>query len=175
MPVVPPGVYQPLDAYTKDEIGQYIGGVLRREPGLSNLELKQRIGTRFDVDQSDTLVLQRIINQEKVANEIGNQSNTNPGQPPAMGDIPTIPYDPEDSGRVITNIVVEIIDNNTGERTTSNEQWISDQPVSADEIRDQIEADLTAYIQTMGTQPTTAADSEDVTVNVIIMGVFIGG
>lgn len=174
MPRDTQGNYTRLSGYELGQIGSYIQGVIRREPHLNSLELAIRVGTRFDVDQSDTFQLYKLFKDERQAVAEGDALRGDPSLVPGLGDIPTLPGDPADTGRVVTNVVIVATNTATGDRQSSNEQIISDGPISASEIRDMVLSNPSEYIRNQNSLPAFN-DFSGYDVEVVVLGVYIGG
>jgi hypothetical protein len=171
MPMSSSGQYTPLSQAERDLIGAYIGGVLRHEPGLTPLQAGIRIGTRFDIDNSDTFVIYGIIRDERAANAAAAAADRDQGYRPLPTDLPSLPDDPANRGLIVTRYVVTIRDPATGDVTTSQEEHLSHDPVSINDILAEVDADRESYLRRIGTQPAAVADASRLEISIIILSI----
>jgi hypothetical protein len=171
MPTSSSGQYTPLSQAERDLIGAYIGGVLRREPGLTPLQAGIRIGTRFTVDNSDTFVIYGIVRNERAANAAAAAADRDQGYRPLPTDLPSLPDDPVNRGLIVTRYVVTIRDPVTGDVTTSQEEHLSHEPVSINDILAEVNADRQSYIRSLGTGPSQSVDADQLIISITILSI----
>lgn len=173
MPLGPSGEYVPLTASQKREYIDHAANLIRQNPGISQKELADRASAAIGLPHETSLPLYSLNRQAKKEVAAGEAAERSPGQAPAESTLPKVPGDPTTIGRIVTDIVVEITDPRTGEKSTRRGEIDSPAPISKDQAQQYIEGNLTAWLAKLGYLAPAGIPVEDLQIDVIILGVFI--
>lgn len=173
MPQNADGSYRPLTSVQKTDAANYAAELIRRG-GLSDKEIVQKVGQRFGFDNADYLRTFTLVRQAHKEVDVATKLGQNPNYIPPPTTIGNIPRQPEDKDKFVYDVLVVIKDPVTGEQTVTRMERVSDNPLSLNDIRQEVDSQRDQFVNKRSTSISGGTLSDRAQIDVFILGVGRG-